>query len=423
MIAFCRILCYSIIAAQQQARCCNMQVTKPFPRIKSGEISFYHLWVVRMFLHQRPHVAYSDPSDQKEKTMVEKIAEENQLSNYKLIDLLKLVCAFLVIGIHTRPFQASSELLDKVFYYDISNYAVPFFYACTGYFLVLNHPEETLQTKSMSRCIKILKIYLLWSAVYLPLTVCGWFFDDRSGLRYLAFCLRNYVVVGENFYSWTLWYLNGLVFALFLIGILSKRLSIKQISDIGTFAYLAGIGLTMLARHLTHLPLFLARAVQLYFSIFVTTRNGLFMSLVFVSLGMRMAETNRANEWKPSIKTGLLAGGLYIVKVCFSLIGGGELLSKLLDLPTFWFLFELILYECKKEKRKGTFYKQLRGLCRTIYLVHMYLVAFCSLVLYKEDYHNFTSFFICAGGSTILALLWQIHKKENVFCDSHCPHG
>ena len=397
-----------------------MQVTKLLPGIRSGEVPCYPLRAVRMFLHQRPHVAYSD---QEEKTMVEKIAEEKQSSSYKLIDLLKFVCAFLVIGIHTRPFQASSELLDKVFYYDISNYAVPFFYACTGYFLVINHPEETLQTKSMSHCIKILKIYLLWSAVYLPLTVCGWFFDDRSGLRYLAFCLRNYVVVGENFYSWTLWYLNGLVFALFLIGILSKRLSIKQISDIGTFAYLAGIGLTMLARHLTHLPLFLARAVQLYFSIFVTTRNGLFMSLVFVSLGMRMAETNRANEWKPSIKTGLLAGGLYIVKVCFSLIGGGELLSKLLDLPTFWFLFELILYECKKEKRKGTFYKLLRDLSTTIYLVHMYLVAFCSLVLYKEDYHNFTSFFICAGGATILALLWQIHKKENAFCDSHCPHG
>lgn len=211
-----------------------MQVTKLLPGIRSGEVPCYPLRAVRMFLHQRPHVAYSDPSDQKEKTMVEKIAEGKQSSSYKLIDLLKFVCAFLVIGIHTRPFQASSELLDKVFYYDISNYAVPFFYACTGYFLVLNHPEETLQTKSMSRCIKILKIYLLWSAVYLPLTVCGWFFDDRSGLRYLAFCLRNYVVVGENFYSWTLWYLNGLVFALFLIGILSKRLSIKQISDIGT---------------------------------------------------------------------------------------------------------------------------------------------------------------------------------------------
>lgn len=47
--------------------------------------------------------------------------------NYKLIDLLKFVCAFLVVGIHTRLFQSCSELLDKFFYYDISNYAVPFF--------------------------------------------------------------------------------------------------------------------------------------------------------------------------------------------------------------------------------------------------------------------------------------------------------
>lgn len=122
-------------------------------------------------------------------------------SNYKLIDLLKFICAFLVVGIHTRPFQACSDLLDKLFYYDISNYAVPFFYACTGYFLVIKHPKEKLQTKIKFRFIKILKIYLVWSVVYLPLTVCGYFVEGRSGLRYLIFCLRNYVLVGENFYS------------------------------------------------------------------------------------------------------------------------------------------------------------------------------------------------------------------------------
>lgn len=53
---------------------------------------------------------------------------------YQLLDILKILCAYLVIGIHTRPFQAINITLDKVFYYNISNYAVPFFYACTGYF-------------------------------------------------------------------------------------------------------------------------------------------------------------------------------------------------------------------------------------------------------------------------------------------------
>ena len=56
LIAFCRILCYSIIAAQQQqALCCKMQVVKLPPGVKSGGVQFFViLRTVRMFLHQRP---------------------------------------------------------------------------------------------------------------------------------------------------------------------------------------------------------------------------------------------------------------------------------------------------------------------------------------------------------------------------------
>lgn len=134
--------------------------------------------------------------------------------------------------------------------------------------------------------------------------------------------------MGENFYSWTLWYLNGLVFALLLIGILLKNFSIKQISSIGVFAYLVGIGLTMLNGHLENLPLFLARPIELYFYVFVTTRNGLFQSLVFLTFGMLMAEINRADELKLSVKNGVFAGSLYLLKVGFSLIGGGSTSQK-----------------------------------------------------------------------------------------------
>lgn len=41
LIAFCRILCYSIIAVQQQqALCCKMQVVKLPPGVKSGGVQF-----------------------------------------------------------------------------------------------------------------------------------------------------------------------------------------------------------------------------------------------------------------------------------------------------------------------------------------------------------------------------------------------
>lgn len=88
--------------------------------------------------------------------------------NCKLVDLLKFLCAFLVVGIHTRPFQAVSVLLDKLFYYNISNYAFPFIYACTGYFLIVKQQDKDLHEKLISRMRKVLKIYLIWSAIYLP---------------------------------------------------------------------------------------------------------------------------------------------------------------------------------------------------------------------------------------------------------------
>ena len=39
--------------------------------------------------------------------------------NYKLVDLIKFICAFLVIGIHTRQFLSVSDIADRLFYYDV----------------------------------------------------------------------------------------------------------------------------------------------------------------------------------------------------------------------------------------------------------------------------------------------------------------
>ena len=60
----------------------------------------------------------------------------------------------------------------------------------------------------------------------------------------------------------------------------------------------------------------------------------------------------------------------------------------------------------------GDFYKKLRNLSGTIYFVHMYFVALCALVLYKEDYHNFVSFFICAGSTTLIAVFFETMKER-----------
>ena len=91
---------------------------------------------------------------------------------------------------------------------------------------------------------------------------------------------------------------------------------------------------------------------------------------------------------------------------------GSDLLHKLLycnisnNATRFFYACTGYFFVIKYSKEKlQTKIKFQGGMSETIYFVHMYFVAFCSLVLYKGNYHNFMAYFICAGGATIIALL------------------
>lgn len=142
---------------------------------------------------------------------------------------------------------ALSETKGNYFFF-VLIYAVALL-VCTGYFLIVKQPEKDLHTKLGYRIKKIFNIYIIWSIVYLPLTVYGWFIEGNKTVEYVVLCIRNYILVGDNFYSWALWYLNGLIFALILIDILSKRISIEKIVGFGSVAYFVGIVLTAFGGH------------------------------------------------------------------------------------------------------------------------------------------------------------------------------
>ena len=117
--------------------------------------------------------------------------------NYKLVDLIKFICAFLVIGIHTRQFLSVSDIADRLFYYDVSNYSVPFFYACSGYFLLAKKSNIKLGDRLKIRIKKVLRLYLVWSLLYIPLTLYGWCIEGNWKLSYLFRCLRNFFCWGK----------------------------------------------------------------------------------------------------------------------------------------------------------------------------------------------------------------------------------
>ncbi len=126
------------------------------------------------------------------------------------------------------------------------------------------------------------------------------------------------------------------------------------------------------------------------------------------------AGSRKRKAWKtPCISSGSITAAalMYLTKIATSLIGG-QYFSKILDLPTFFFLFAVVISACRKMDLNGKFYVRLRNWSETIYFVHMYFVALCALVLYKSDYHNFKTFFIAASGSFIISWLTSLYKER-----------
>lgn len=75
---------------------------------------------------------------------------------------------------------------------------------------------------------------------------------------------------------------------------------------------------------LNKLPMIVSAAVKLYFAAFVTTRNGLFQSLIFVSIGMLVAETEKLGKLRISTGSIIAAALMYLTKIATSFIGGGN---------------------------------------------------------------------------------------------------
>ena len=113
----------------------------------------------------------------------------------------------------------------------------------------------------------------------------------------------------------------------FCIDLLLRKFSIKQIVKFGSVMYVLGIILTMFEGHLDKPPMIVSATVKLYFSAFVTTRNGFFQSLVFVSIGMLVAETEKLGKLRISIGSIIATALMYLTKIATSFIGGAVLLE------------------------------------------------------------------------------------------------
>ena len=141
--------------------------------------------------------------------------------NYPDLDIVKLLMACLVVEIHTRPLEAFA--VPERIIEGVDVIAVPFFFIASAFlcFRGLNEGDfGNVSSRASARvrktALKFLKLYFIWTVLYLPITIFGDLLYGKDLMQALFAFVHRTLLVGEKFCSWPLWYLlaGAVAFAL-----------------------------------------------------------------------------------------------------------------------------------------------------------------------------------------------------------------
>ena len=289
----------------------------------------------------------------------------NNIKKYNMIDLMRFVAAILVICIHTRPFEQISWSIDYILVDIIARIAVPFFFITSGFFYYKKIQKSGTNNNYI---LRLIKLYLIATVIYLPLTIYKISNSDNSILKEIMIFFRSFVFAGGS--ASQLWYFTALIFDVFVINImLKKHIDIKKIFAISIVFYFLGLIAGAYYGIVQYIPL-LNKLVNIYLDIFITARNGLFVGLAFTSMGMLIYDNNRLRTKKQCLIRILVFGiGLVLETILidkYNLAKGHNALIMLLPLSYYIFTF---LIQIDINGRLD--YKKIRKLSTLIFIFHI----------------------------------------------------
>lgn len=216
----------------------------------------------------------------------------DSIKNYAMICVILIHSAFL----YEAVFMGNNLLIIPVIIDSLSRFAVPFFFATTGFMFHLKVQEKGFQYyKGYSR--RIVFYYVLWSFIYLVSGMVFTFILGSSVKAYLLSVLKplDFFYYGKNI-AGPLWFLPALFYSVTLLS-LSLR-----------YRFLNLLFILSLVLHLTGL-LGEGQNYSIFFKLPVFTRDTLFFGLFYTLLGAFFHEKRRYTAF------------LFRPEICFTIAG------------------------------------------------------------------------------------------------------
>lgn len=282
-------------------------------------------------------------------------------ANYNLLDITKMIMAFMVIGIHVKMNSVCAATVPTILEY-IMGSAVSFFFITSGFLL-----QSKIIRKNNSRTvlkgtfIRILRLYIIWILLYLPISIIYYNTNDQDYKHDILEYLRGVFFIGETAYACTLWYLLALAVSLLFIYILYRlKLSLSQIWVISILLMIIGYFIKIHSD--SDIPMLrnIAKINSFFFSSNLN-RNGLYYGFAHVSTGMMI------RAYFSQIRNGFIAGFL-----CLLL----SYIMFIYNIPFYYLLAGcgFFLISISYNPKSKDIYHRIRIDSMFVFLIHMYII-------------------------------------------------
>lgn len=153
------------------------------------------------------------------------------------VNIMRLVCAYLVVAIHTEPLTDISTEAGFFATEVITKIAVPFFFLVSGYYYCQKIKKDRSYFKTYIR--NLLSGYCVWTGIYFIVNlfsaINGGYFTIKS---YIVDCVVRFFLYGPYYH---LWYMPALFVAVFIVTVVEKIKARKILFPLSLVAYVVGV--------------------------------------------------------------------------------------------------------------------------------------------------------------------------------------
>lgn len=231
---------------------------------------------------------------------------------YPSLDVAKFFLALSILLSHTQNEMATdaSGIIHNLL--AISNFGVPFFFACSGFlfFSKINKLGDIQKNEYYRQySLRLGKMYLVWTLIYFSFQLTSWLLYGTNMTEVVSYFHR--LIVYSSYP--TIWFLPALWLGVSIIYLIDNKFGEKYVVFACCFLYLI-CSLGECYSNIICKNAIIESLWSYYLKIFIVFRNGLFMGAPFVACGYLSSKIPDNKSRNIYVAMALLFSILFIIE-------------------------------------------------------------------------------------------------------------